>query len=206
LEYLFLRKVWMFTVLFIKDDTYIKRNRKYIRQILLLINPKWVDPDETSHMFKYAPRGVPLPMTSPDEIEAANKDAVARFQETNASFSNFVIDRADTIRARMAAMPDEFPALSATKTSSPAGLTRLRGMRITATPRGLAGRGRSVAHPAEKTITANSSLRRGEPQRCANLLPSDCLPRQGIVPPNEDITLEPNRAFIDRGGLSPFFG
>ena len=71
---------------------------------------------------------------------------------------------------------------------------------------GLAGRGRSVAHPAEKTITANSSLRRGEPQRCANLLPSDCLPRQGIVPPNEDITLEPNRAFIDRGGLSPFFG
>ena len=120
LEYLFLQKEGMFTELYNKDDTYIKRNRKYIRKILLLINPKWVDPDETSHMFKYIPRGEPLPMNSPDEIEAANKDAVARFQETNASFSNFVIDRADTIRARMAAMPDEFPALSATTTSSPA--------------------------------------------------------------------------------------
>ena len=56
------QKEGMFTELYNKDDTYIKRNRKYIRKILLLINPKWVDPDETSHMFKYTPRGVPLPM------------------------------------------------------------------------------------------------------------------------------------------------
>ena len=48
LEYLFLQKEGMFTELYNKDDTYIKRNRKYIRKILLLINPKWVDPDETS--------------------------------------------------------------------------------------------------------------------------------------------------------------
>ena len=59
LEYLFLQKEGMFSELYNKDDTYIKRNRKYIRKILLLINPKWVDPVETSHMFKYSPRDVP---------------------------------------------------------------------------------------------------------------------------------------------------
>eukprot|EP01045_Picozoa_sp_COSAG04_P035063 COSAG04_NODE_7937_length_1044_cov_1.782011_1_plen_57_part_00 len=51
LEYLFFKKGGMFTELHNQDDTYIKRNRKYIRKILLLINPKWADKNVTTHMF-----------------------------------------------------------------------------------------------------------------------------------------------------------